>query len=244
MHAENNDAGIKIKWLGQAGYSLDIDGMILCIDPYLSDIVFEAEHMPRMIPPPVSPEELQCHLYLSTHDHLDHLDPVTVSRMNKEHVVFIGPQSCMTHFRRLGIAEKQLCLLERGQTVRINGITLRGVFADHTEDSIGVALMYKEMCLYFVGDSLYHEKLGEELERADVLFTCINGKLGNMTDMEAVRLVAKLKPRLAIPNHFGMFAANTADPGRFVRKVKKLGVLSFIPKVGEEFVLEVSSCVN
>ena len=36
---------MKVTWLGQAGYLVDINGTVICIDPYLSNIVFEIEKM-------------------------------------------------------------------------------------------------------------------------------------------------------------------------------------------------------
>lgn len=232
---------MKIKWLGQAGYLLEVGGVVICIDPYLSDIVNEVEKMPRMTAPLLKPEELDCDLFLSTHDHLDHLDPVTVAQMKKEDVLFAGPPSCIERFRQLGVRQENLIQLGRGQEIRMNNVTLKGVFADHTRDSIGVAVRYQGRCVYFVGDSLYHEKLGGELDQVDVLFTCINGKLGNMNAGEAAALAGKLHPRLAIPNHYGMFAANTADPRCFAEEAGKLGIEVYIAAMGEEFLLE-SGC--
>ena len=60
----------------------------------------------------------------------------------------------------------------------------------------------------------------EELEalaekKLDAAFICINGKLGNMNVEEAVRLTRILRPKLAIPCHYGMFDSNTEDPAKY-----------------------------
>lgn len=229
---------MKVTWLGQAGYLVDINGTVICIDPYLSNIVFEIEKMDRMIEPPVQPQDLRCDLFVSTHDHMDHLDPVTVPQMDRTNTQFAGPKSCLDHFAQLGVEADALVSLGRGETVQFGDITLTGVFAQHTPDSIGVVIGYEGKRVYFVGDSLYSEELGKDIGKIDVLFTCINGKLGNMTCEQAVTLTERLQPRLAIPNHYGMFAANTADPKEFTDAVAKLGIATYVAEPAVAFTLE------
>jgi L-ascorbate metabolism protein UlaG (beta-lactamase superfamily) len=71
------------------------------------------------------------------------------------------------------------------------------------------------------------------------LLVCINGKLGNMTAAEAARLAAALRPRVAIPMHYGMFADNTADPQEFVRLAQAHAPQSAVVllALGEPFLL-------
>lgn len=228
---------IKVKWLGQAGYLLDIDGVTIILDPYLSDIVFEVEKMARMVPPPLTPEEVQADLFIATHDHMDHLDPASVPLMDKKHMKYAGPASCLTHFQSLGIGSESLLPLDRGKTLHWGDIAITGVYADHTADSIGVAIEYQGKTLYFTGDTLYSDRLGEGLS-VDVLFVCINGRLGNMAVEEAIELTEELHPKVGVPNHYGMFAANTADPQVYLQGVAALGVKGYEAKLNEEFVIE------
>lgn len=52
--------------------------------------------------------------------------------------------------------------------------------------------------------------------RCDLAFVTINGKGGNMSVADAVELVGRLRPRLANPMHYGMFAEGAEDPNRFL----------------------------
>ena len=63
----------------------------------------------------------------------------------------------------------------------------------------------------------------------DVALTPINGVGGNLTDKEAALLLSYVKPKLAIPNHYNMWAPEafgpgaTLDPNVFVETYKMLG---------------------
>ena len=228
---------IKVKWLGQAGYFLDIDGTHILLDPYLSDIVFEVEKMPRMVEPPLDPKGLRADLLIATHDHMDHLDPVAVPQMDKLRMKYAGPKSCIKKFESLGIGSDNLMLLGRGDSICFNGIELTGLYADHTDDSIGLYLEYDGYRLYFTGDTLFSQELGEG-KPVDVLFTCINGRLGNMAVEEAVELTQMVKAKVGVPNHYGMFAANTEDPQKYLKGIAALGIKGYEAKWNEEFTVE------
>jgi L-ascorbate metabolism protein UlaG (beta-lactamase superfamily) len=48
---------------------------------------------------------------------------------------------------------------------------------------------------------------------------------------DAVSLAARLRPRLAIPTHYGMFAENTEDPQRFIDgcRLEKIDCRTLVP---------------
>jgi L-ascorbate metabolism protein UlaG (beta-lactamase superfamily) len=52
---------------------------------------------------------------------------------------------------------------------------------------------------------------------------------------EAVRAVKRLRPKTALPMHYGLFAENTADPLPFIRECMSAGINSFEMQPGREF---------
>ena len=62
------------------------------------------------------------------------------------------------------------------------------------------------------------EKLKEM--NIDVMFICINGKLGNMNVDEAVKLTGIIDPKVGVPTHYGMFESNTEDPKKYTDALK------------------------
>lgn len=115
---------------------------------------------------------------------------------------------------------KKILSLDEGQATWVGDFELTAVFADHTVPAIGIIAKCEDLILYFSGDTLYNDKLQDiRFFEPDVMFICINGKLGNMNVDEAVRLTEIINPRLAVPTHYGMFASNTEDPKKYLLRV-------------------------
>lgn len=206
-----------LRWLGQGGFLITLGDKVLCIDPYLSNSVLKLDGFERLLPLPIEPSELNADMIITTHDHMDHLDEETLNFTDYEKTLYAGPESCIKHFKEMGIEEKNLVGFNLGNSVKLGEAVIEAVFADHTSvDSIGVVLKYKGVTIYFVGDSLYNESLLKVKKyNPDILITCINGKLGNMNYLEAAKLAKELEVKVAIPCHYGMFAENTEDPKNF-----------------------------
>lgn len=216
---------IKIKWIGQSGYIIRRGKTELYIDPYLSDAAEKASGVRRMVAAPIRPEEIEAGAVICTHDHLDHLDPGAIVKMNKE-IDFYAPSGAHRHLRSLGA--KRIHAFDEGAVFNIGGLRIEAVFAEHTVQASGVLAKAGGYTLYFTGDTYYNEKLAELGERGiDVLFVCINGRLGNMNVKEAVRLAKEIKPSAAVPNHYGMFAENTEDPLKFTNGLDNGFIMEF-----------------
>ena len=57
------------------------------------------------------------------------------------------------------------------------------------------------------------------LDHIDIMFICINGKLGNMSVDEAIQLTKRIKPKVGVPTHYGMFESNTENPKNYTSKL-------------------------
>lgn len=227
---------MKIKWIGQSGYILSDGQTEICIDPYLSDSVNRVAGRKRLILCPILPQDLKSDVIICTHNHLDHLDPDTISAMNLGGKIFYAPSDCMEHLEKLGVQNK--IAFDVGDRATVGSFEIEAVFADHTVPAIGVVVRHSGKVLYFSGDTYYHKRL-EELKnyKIDYMFICINGQLGNMNVDEAIKLTKVLKPKVGIPNHYGMFASNTENPDKYTSKVLN----SFEMEVGREY--EVLECL-
>jgi len=207
---------MNITWIGQSGYILNDGKTEICIDPYLSDIVNKVAGRARMVECPISPKDLNSDIIICTHNHLDHLDPDAIIEMYLETKVFYAPFDCMEHLEKLGVKNK--IALNEGEKAIVGEFEIEAVFADHAVPAIGLIIRHDGKTLYFSGDTYYNEKL-EELINIDCMFICINGKLGNMNVEEAARLTNIIRPKVGIPNHYGMFASNTEDPHTFLSQI-------------------------
>ena len=202
---------LKIKWIGQSGYILSDDITEICIDPYLSDVVNRIANRPRMVDAPFLPQELESDAVICTHNHLDHVDIDAIPLMKKENMLFLAPSDAKNQLMECGVTKFKN--FDEGAGFKIGDFELTAVFADHTVPAVGVIIKHSGITMYFSGDTEYNEKL-EELKKynIDVMFICINGKLGNMNVDEAIKLTKIINPKVGVPTHYGMFESNTENP--------------------------------
>jgi len=230
---------MKITWIGQGGYLVEAAGRRLVIDPYLSDSVTKKFGLHRLAPPVIVIKDLKPDVIIITHDHLDHFDPDTLQPlMSQSNASLLGPQSVINHGLQMGFDEKRMTLVKIGEPVRFDGFIFTPTPAMHSDAfSVGLLLEAGGKRIYFSGDTLYNPELVEKVcaltgERLDAAFVCMNGRLNNMNSKEAAKFVARLKPGMAIPMHYGMFAENTADPNEFVDDCHALGMSTLVLETG------------
>ena len=145
-----------IRPLGQSGYVLKTESTEIIIDPYLSDSVNRVAGRPRLLPIPINPADISCDAIICTHDHLDHLDPDTVSLINASQL-FITTNEGKEKLISLG--KTNVKALSARESITIGDISLTAVFADHTVEAFGLIVNAENKTLYFSGDTLFNEKL-------------------------------------------------------------------------------------
>lgn len=230
---------IKICWLGQGGFLLESGGTRIVLDPYISNCVFNAEGLARLHDFPLAVTELDPDLLLITHDHLDHFDPEGIPEILKVYPECrcAGTLNSYNHFLALGTAEEKLTLCRIGESFNSGNFKITAVPAFHSDKAAcGYLLESNGRKIVITGDTRYDGNLFvPEINHADLLLICINGKCNNMNDSEAAEYVRKTVPVTAIPMHIGLFAENTADPANFIAACRKSGVNSFAVAPGEFF---------
>ncbi len=219
---------VAIQWLGQSGFALKAhSGDVLLVDPYFSDSANGDGGAVRLVDVPVRPKEVRLDYLFLTHDHIDHLDPLTapaIAQVNPEAPIICPPSACR-HLTKLGVPSSQITVAMPGQSLEFPHFAVHVVAAQHTEDSVGFVFEFQNdgsatdtVSVYHTGDTEYNDALAAAVEEygPEVLLVPINGRWGNMDAAQAARLAAQIAPREVIPMHYGMFAANTADPDEFV----------------------------
>ena len=209
---------LSIRWIGQNGYIIRDGETEICIDPYLSNVVDRLAGRGRMVEAPIAPEELKSDVTVCTHNHIDHVDIDAIPLMNKDKMVFLAPKDARETLIDLGV--KNYVPFDEGAVYRVGKFKLTAVFVHHTVPAVGVIVEHSGLTLYFSGDTEYHERLRELAKyKIDIMFVCINGKLGNMNVGEAVTLTEQIAPRVGIPTHYGMFESNTEDPQKYLSRL-------------------------
>lgn len=216
---------MNLRFLGQSGYELISKETRILIDPYFSDSVNALHGRPRLLPVPMTPEEMPCDAVFCSHNHLDHLDPETAVLFPQQQKFFTTNEGAAV-LRSLGRNNTEA--ITPGKTVNCGNFTVTAVFAAHTVEAVGLIVQAEGLTLYFSGDTLFDEKLFDIRHyQPDITFICINGRLGNMTCEEALITAKKIGANVNIPNHYDMFASNSEDPNRFADHITGGRILAF-----------------
>lgn len=227
----------RITWVTQGGFVFEADGFRLVVDPYMSESL--AGKVTRLTGFPLALEELRPDAVLCTHDHLDHLDPETIAMIARHYprCRFGGPERARRHLADLGIDSP--LLLEIGRPVKLGPFGITPVFARHSDPSAaGLVIEADGRRIYLTADTEYDDRLFSAATAApDALLICINGRLGNMTWQEAAQAARRLRPPLALPMHYGLFAENTEDPAPFIAACREAGIASHEMPQGKPFTL-------
>lgn len=236
---------MNITWLGQGGFLFESGTTRLVVDPYLSDFVERNHHLTRLMEPPLSVEQLRPSAVFCTHDHIDHLDPEGAVWLAEAYPEsrFFGPDSVVRKLGELGLAHHSAQAVGVGQTVSIGDFTVTATPAKHSDpDAVGLIVSDSERLLYLSGDTEFTPDLADQVADLasgplDAVLICINGRMGNMKGEEAVEVVKALRPAVAHPMHYGLFAENTAAPQPFVQAVRSAGIEAGTMTPGVAFTL-------
>lgn len=219
---------MRISYLGHATVQIEVGGTRLLTDPVLRPRV---AHLRRIVPLAPLHRLRQPDAVLITHAHFDHLDPPSLRLLSPCPVV--APRGCRRALERGGLRE----VIEAvpGEPLRI-GATHVTPFPVAHDGRRHLFSRARETLAYvvdgpartlFAGDTDFFEGIGEFAGALDVALLPIWGwgprvGRGHMDPGRAARAVALLRPRVAIPVHWGTLASPRApwldDPTRPARE--------------------------
>ncbi|MGI5939865.1 MAG: MBL fold metallo-hydrolase [Thermoleophilia bacterium] len=255
-----------ISYVGHGTVHLDMDGVRLLTDPVLlMRIGWLQRH--GVSPEPSIAQDLDA--VLVSHLHMDHVNPATLRLVPRETPIVVpsGAGRLLRKYRFSNLHE-----LAPGQTVRIGAVNVTATPAYHTgrrypwgrfADAVGYTI-HGSSTIYFAGDTGFFTGLDELADRIDVALLPIWGWGARLPDDHlspetAARVLQLLRPRLAIPIHWGTFlpvgmrrllaSALVHPPQNFVRFAREYapGVPVAVLQPGESsnlFEAIASSCLD
>ena len=235
----------QVTYIGHATCLVDLDGVRLITDPVLRPRVL---HLRRVGPVPASALRGLDAVLLS-HAHWDHLDLPSLERLGKE-LPIVCPSGVTGLLRRKRFAH--VTALAEGEDVRIGGLTVTAVHAEHegARGPLGASgelgfMISGSQTVYFAGDTDLFDDLAT-FGPIDVALVPVAGwgaKVGpgHLDPTRAAEAVRLLKPKIAIPIHWGTFAPihrvpDVESPHEFARLVTDVDVRILQP--GESLELE------
>jgi L-ascorbate metabolism protein UlaG (beta-lactamase superfamily) len=207
--------GIALCWLGNLGWLLCADGLLVATD-------LDLEREGRIQPSPIPTAEIAplLDVHLITHEHEDHFSsPTCAILIERSACTFVVPASCADKARGLGVPESRLRIARPGEPfdVRLPGAqraltvepqrALHGhwhgsVYRHANVEDCGYLFTLGGVRFLQPGDTvLLHDHL--ELATVDVLF--VSPTDHNMHVERSAILINTLEPEHIFPQHFGTY---------------------------------------
>lgn len=211
-----------LTFVGHASTVIDLDGVRLVTDPVMRPRV---AHLKRQVASADLLATRSPDAILVSHQHFDHLDLPTLRRLGRGIRLIVAPGSGAL-LRRKGF--RQVEELAVGDSVAVGRVRVTAVPAEHDGrrwpfgnrgEAVGF-LVEGSQRVYFAGDTDLFDDMLIHLPNLDVALLPVWGwghRLGpgHMDPEGAARATGLLRPRLAVPIHWGtLFPMGLARWGR------------------------------
>jgi L-ascorbate metabolism protein UlaG (beta-lactamase superfamily) len=207
----------RLTYVGHATVLIDLDGVRLLTDPVLRPRVM---HLRRATPvPPDAHRGIDA--VLVSHGHWDHLDLPSLDRLGRE-MPIVCPRGLGGLLRKRRF--ENVLELAAGEELHVGGLSVTATPADHDggRGPLGVSaspvgfVVSGSMRIYFPGDTDLFAGMSD-LAPLDVALLPVSGwgsKVGpgHLDPARAAEALALLRPRVAVPIHWGTLAPMWASP--------------------------------
>lgn len=199
---------INLKWLGHDTFLLHTgDGKNIYFDPYK-----------------IVNGDKKADYILITHSHYDHCSIDDIKKVIKESTVIIATPDCLSKFTSLNI--RNVSLVKPGDIAVIQDMKLEVVPAYNTDKNfhpkdqewVGYVLEVDGRRIYHAGDTDVIPEM-MNLKGIDYALLPVSGTYV-MTAAEAVTACDYIKPRHAIPMHYGEIVGASSDAEIFKKNAK------------------------
>ena len=198
--------GVKISWLGHDSFRIK-NGKTIIIDPFK-----------------IRPLADKADVLLISHEHFDHLSLDDIKKVSSEKTTVVTTPACKKELSSLKV--KDVKVVKPGDKVVLGDVSLEVVpaynlnkfrepgkpFHPKEDGKIGFILSVKGVRIYHAGDT---DPIPEMKSfKTDIALLPVSGTYV-MTPEEAGEATRMIKPKLAIPMHYGTIVGSESDAERF-----------------------------
>lgn len=207
--------GIQIRWYGHDTFTIK-NSVTICIDPYkLSQTIY-------------------ADIILISHNHFDHLSEDDLSKIVTKNSIVIASKECITQLSKFEC--KDLIAISPNEEKIVNNVKIKAVpaynldkinpdtrkpFHPKEDGKVGYIVTINDVSIYHTGDSDLIPEMNDL--KPEILLVPVSGTYV-MTAKEAAEAVEKIRPRLAIPMHYGTIVGSEQDAKEFKNLVKSCQV--------------------
>ena len=188
-----------IIWHGQSAIEVR-NGMNIFCDPYKLKNTGKAD------------------LILITHPHPDHLSPEDIKKIQTSDTVIVAPDDPLCKKKLTG----EVIYMKPGETINVKGVVIEAVRAYNTGITsyfhkkaskwLGYIFTVDGIRIYTAGDTDLIPEMKEIY--ADIAFLPVGG-LVTMSPAEASTAALEIKPKIAIPMHYGIIPGSSGNGEKF-----------------------------
>ena len=157
-----------------------------------------------------------------THDHYDHYSEEDIDKVINENTTIIIPDELLTKLLRKGINKNAIITVEPNKNYMVQGIKFETISAYNTNKTfhpkengwVGYIIIINGIRYYIAGDTDITEE--NKQVKCDVAFVPVGGTY-TMDFKEAASLINEIKPKIAIPIHYGSIVGTEQDAIDFIK---------------------------
>lgn len=207
--------GIKIKWLGHDSFSL-VGNVTIMVDPFKMAKKEKAD------------------LVLISHNHFDHLSVGDIKNISTKDTSIVAAKECIEMIKGFDFKEK--IGISPGEEKTVKGIKIKSIpaynitkinpdtkkpFHPKEDNKVGFLFELNGTTIYHTGDTDLIPEMSDL--KPDIALVPVSGTYV-MTAQEAAKAVEKIKPKIAIPMHYGVIVGSEKDAHEFKQLVKSCEV--------------------
>lgn len=171
-------------------------------------------------------DEEKADLILITHEHYDHCSREDIAKLMKDDTVIVTVADCQSKLN----GSKHVRLVGPGDSLDVKGIKIEAVraynigkpFHPKENDWVGFVLEVDGKRIYHAGDTDLIPEM-KDLRDIDIAFLPVSGTYV-MTAEEASNAALLIRPKVAVPMHYGVIVGKRSDAERFKEICKEKGL--------------------
>ena len=165
-------------------------------------------------------------LIFITHNHYDHYSEEDIDKVKKESTYYIVPKDLQNNLINRGIKQEKIILVKPNEIYTIDGIKFSTVpayninknFHPKENNWVGFIIEIEGNRYYIAGDTDLNQ---DNIKvKCDVAFVPVGGTY-TMDYKEAAELTNQIKPKVAVPIHYGSIVGTKQDAINFINLLDK-----------------------